>query len=148
MSKAPLHCRSFKFEADFVDSLRCIPMAVRRKLDLCGRKVKLQQWLSMPETERIEIFAWADSKEELRKLEQHLKPNSSEITIEPNQSWQNCEKIPKNLLISCQQIGENPPSLEQWRGLDELERFALVKLSHPGHEHRNLAAALREFLAR
>jgi hypothetical protein len=25
----------FKFESDFVDSLRCIPMVVRLKLDLC-----------------------------------------------------------------------------------------------------------------
>jgi hypothetical protein len=29
--------------------------------------------------------------------------------------------------------------------LDELERFALLKLSHPGHEHRNLPRALAEF---
>jgi hypothetical protein len=32
-----------------------------------------------------------------------------------------------------------------WQHLNELQRFALVKLSHPGHEHRNLPAALREF---
>jgi hypothetical protein len=32
-----------------------------------------------------------------------------------------------------------------WQQLNELQRFALVKLSHPGHEHRNLPAALREF---
>jgi hypothetical protein len=29
--------------------------------------------------------------------------------------------------------------------LNELQRFALVKLSHPGHEHRNLPRALAEF---
>ncbi|MFS6827342.1 nitrate reductase associated protein [Cyanobium sp. ATX-6F1] len=33
-----------------------------------------------------------------------------------------------------------------WAGLDELQRFVLVKLSQPGHEHRNLAHALAEFL--
>jgi hypothetical protein len=33
------HC--FDFEADFVGDLRCIPMAVRRKLDLVGVKLKL-----------------------------------------------------------------------------------------------------------
>ena len=32
-----------------------------------------------------------------------------------------------------------------WQQLNELQRFALVKLSHPGHEHRNLPAALRKF---
>jgi hypothetical protein len=34
---------------------------------------------------------------------------------------------------------------DAWSGLDELQRFALVKLSHPGHEHRNLPMALEEF---
>ena len=32
-----------------------------------------------------------------------------------------------------------------WQGLSELQRFALMKLSHPGHEHRNLPRALAEF---
>jgi len=32
-----------------------------------------------------------------------------------------------------------------WMALNELQRFALVKLSHPGHEHRNLPQALAEF---
>jgi len=31
----------FQFEADFVDSLRCIPMQVRFKLATCGIKLKL-----------------------------------------------------------------------------------------------------------
>jgi len=35
--------------------------------------------------------------------------------------------------------------VEDWARLDELQRFALVKLSHPGHEHRNLPRALQEF---
>lgn len=34
---------------------------------------------------------------------------------------------------------------EGWAELNELQRFALVKLSHPGHEHRNLPRALAEF---
>ncbi len=33
----------FQFEADFVASLRCIPIQVRYKLDTCGIKLKLVQ---------------------------------------------------------------------------------------------------------
>ena len=33
----------FGFEADFARDLRCIPMAVRRKLDLVGVKLGLPQ---------------------------------------------------------------------------------------------------------
>jgi hypothetical protein len=48
------------------------------------------------------------------------------------------------LAASCRQLGLSPRS-DGWTCLDELQRFALVKLSHPGHEHRNLARALQEF---
>ena len=34
----------FAFESDFVATLRCVPMAVRFKLDRCGIKLSLRQW--------------------------------------------------------------------------------------------------------
>lgn len=34
----------FKFEADFVDTLRCVPMIVRFKLDTVGIKLSLRAW--------------------------------------------------------------------------------------------------------
>jgi len=146
MSKTLIHCRTFHFEADFVTSLRCIPMAVRRKLDLCGCKVKLQQWLELSEFDRKEILMWSDYPEELVKLAQRLANCSSKMLIKHQETWQNTDQIPKDLSCSCIEIGIQIPSLEQWKALDELERFALVKLSHPGHEHRNLASALKELV--
>jgi len=146
MSKTLIHCRTFHFEADFVTSLRCIPMAVRRKLDLCGCKVKLQQWLELSEFDRKEILMWSDYPEELVKLAQRLANCSSKMLIKDQETWQNTDQIPKDLSCSCIEIGKQIPSLEQWKALDELERFALIKLSHPGHEHRNLASALTELV--
>lgn len=148
MSKTLIHCRTFHFEADFVTSLRCIPMAVRRKLDLCGCKVKLQQWLELSEFDRKEILMWSDYPEELGKLAQRLANCSSKMLIKDQETWQNTDQIPKGLSCSCIEIGKQIPSLEQWKALDELERFALVKLSHPGHEHRNLASALKELVTK
>ncbi len=148
MSKTLIHCRTFHFEADFVTSLRCIPMAVRRKLDLCGCKVKLQQWLELSEFDRKEILMWSDYPEELGKLAQRLANCSSKMLIKDQETWQNTDEIPKDLSCSCIEIGKQIPSLEQWKALDELERFALVKLSHPGHEHRNLASALKELVTK
>jgi hypothetical protein len=148
MSKTLIHCRTFHFEADFVTSLRCIPMAVRRKLDLCGCKVKLQQWLELSEFDRKEILMWSDYPEELVKLAQRLANCSSKMLIKDQETWQNTDQIPKDLSCSCIEIGKQIPSLEQWKALDELERFALVKLSHPGHEHRNLASALKELVTK
>lgn len=121
-------------------------MAVRRKLDLCGCKVKLQQWLELSEFDRKEILMWSDYPEELGKLAQRLANCSSKMLIKDQETWQNTDQIPKDLSCSCIEIGKQIPSLEQWKALDELERFALVKLSHPGHEHRNLASALKELV--
>ena len=39
------HC--FAFERDFVGTWRCIPLCVRRKLDLMGLKLKLSHWLEL-----------------------------------------------------------------------------------------------------
>jgi len=36
--------RKFKFEAEIYDSLNCLPMAARRKLDALGIKLHLAQW--------------------------------------------------------------------------------------------------------
>ena len=38
------HC--FAFEQDFIGTWRCIPLCVRRKLDLIGLKLKLNQMLT------------------------------------------------------------------------------------------------------
>jgi hypothetical protein len=48
------------------------------------------------------------------------------------------------VLASCAQL-DLAIRPQAWGELDELQRFALVKLSHPGHEHRNLPRALAEF---
>jgi hypothetical protein len=37
----------FAFENDFVDTFRCIPMIVRYKLDTCGIKLKLPEWVKL-----------------------------------------------------------------------------------------------------
>ena len=47
----------FAFESDFVASLRCIPMAVRLKLDLCGIKLTLRQWSRFTRSDREALIA-------------------------------------------------------------------------------------------
>jgi hypothetical protein len=146
------HRRIFAFEADFSGDLRCIPMAVRRKLDLAGVKLKLAHWHGLSEAERHDLLAWPDSPHELERLHSWLLARSAELpqgparAIDPLQTaaWLRGGAIPDVLLESCRQLGVNLRA-ERWSQLDELERFALVKLCHPGHEHRNLPRALEEF---
>jgi hypothetical protein len=144
------HC--FRFEADFVSDLRCIPMAVRRKLDLAGVKLKLSHWHHLADEERQRLLAWPDDATAVANLEGWLRQRTAAMAegaagrLEPADGtpWQQDETLPEVLLASCRELGVRLPP-EAWRNLDELQRFALVKLSHPGHEHRNLPRALVEF---
>ncbi|MFM2079739.1 MAG: hypothetical protein RLZZ124_106 [Cyanobacteriota bacterium] len=156
MDDSPLapHRRCFGFEADFVADLRCIPMAVRRKLDLAGVKLKLVHWHALEPAEREELLAWSDDPAAIEALRLWLLERSRQLPegparpLEPARScpWQQTTTTPEALLESCRQLGLRlRPGL--WGDLEELERFALVKLSHPGHEHRNLPRALRELNA-
>jgi hypothetical protein len=146
------HCRCFAFEADFTADLRCIPMAVRRKLDLAGVKLRLTHWNGLNETERQRLLAWADDPDALKAMRQWLLERTATMAegqakpLEPAMSepWQLTTTLPQVLADSCRQLGLAAPE-QAWSRLDELERFALVKLSHPGHEHRNLPRALAEF---
>jgi hypothetical protein len=54
----------FGFEAEFTADLRCIPMAVRRKLDLAGVKLKLVHWNGLTAAERQLLPITADANGE------------------------------------------------------------------------------------
>ena len=146
------HCRCFHFEADFTADLRCIPMAVRRKLDLAGVKLRLTHWNELHEAEREQLLAWRDDPAALEALRLWLLERTSAmadgraklLTPAVSEPWQLAMAPPQSLVDSCRQLGLTPPE-QAWSRLDELERFALVKLSHPGHEHRNLPRAMAEF---
>lgn len=149
---ASLASSCFGFEADFTADLRCIPMAVRRKLDLAGVKLKLQHWSELGEAERQELLAWGDEAAAIEALHQHLLARTASLSAgqakelpRPNgEPWQQADQLPDVLAASCAQLGLGVRA-GGWAELTELQRFALVKLSHPSHEHRNLPRALAEF---
>ena len=58
--------RCFAFEADFMGSWRCIPLCVRRKLDLSGIKLKLRHWLALDQRERQHWLDWWTGRTGLR----------------------------------------------------------------------------------
>ena len=147
-----LHSHSFDFEADFTSDLRCIPMAVRRKLDLAGVKLKLSHWGALAGPERQRLLQWPDHSQAIEQLRQWLLERTAAMAdgqakllpAAVTDDWQQAEQLPALLEASCRQL-QLPLPNTAWQELNELQRFALVKLSHPGHEHRNLPAALREF---
>jgi hypothetical protein len=144
----------FKFEEDFVeDNVRCIPMIVRFKLDACGIKLKLTEWSKMSTEQRMVLAELqcesstdvAAYREYLRQLIKSItKQNATDLTIDQNPQWAQLSEIPAILIEKVTEFNLSL-SLSQWKGLDTLQRFALLKLSAASHENRNFPKAMREF---
>lgn len=142
----------FEFEADFVDSLRCIPMQVRCKLDTCGIKLKLSDWshLTKADREALVELPWS-TESEIQAYREYLQnlilqrsgTSAAELPIEPHPAWLDTN-IPINLQEKAKEFGVTLSS-QQWAELTPLQRFALIKLSRPSHENQNFPKALQEF---
>lgn len=143
----------FQFEKDFIDSLRCIPMQVRMKLDTCGIKLKLSHWHQFNQQERqllVEMPASTTEqsqayREYLQNLVTHYTGHpASKLTIDPNPAWLNRTMIPEDVQKKAQEF-DISVTLDQWQSLTPAQRFALIKLSRSSHENRNFLPALKEF---
>jgi hypothetical protein len=144
----------FKFESDFVASLRCIPMVVRFKLDSCGIKLKLEQWFRFTEGDRQQLVQRpceaaqdiAAYREYVSGLVlQYTQVSASQLPIEDHPAWLNGLNIPDSVQAKADSLGAHF-NLEQWQALEPLQRFALIKLSRSSHENRNFLPALQEFV--
>ncbi len=143
----------FGFEADFVASLRCIPMQVRFKLDACGVKLKLHQWATFSQNERLTLARLrCTSDRECTVYREFLCGLVAERTgeaasllpLDPAPPWADTAIVPPEVRDRARDRGIDIAQV-QWCGLSDLQRFALVKLVRSHHEHRNFDAALREF---
>jgi hypothetical protein len=143
----------FEFEADFVDSLRCIPMQVRYKLDNCGIKLRLSDWNQMTLVERATLAELpCTTQPEIQAYQEYLQQliinrtgaPAAKLPIESNPPWLDSSNVPSILQEKAQEIGVNLTS-EKWFNLTSLQRFALIKLSRSSHENRNFPKAIAEF---
>jgi hypothetical protein len=143
----------FNFEADFVDSLRCIPMIVRLKLDTCGVKLKLAEWNHFTQVEcqqlvdlPCEEVAMVNSYREYvsQLIFQHTGNAASLLAIDPQPPWLNDREIPLSITTKATEENTNI-TIQQWFQLSPLQRFALIKLTRSQHENNNFLPALAEF---
>ena len=143
----------FEFEQDFVESLHCIPMVVRYKLDTCGVKLKLEHWNKFSQDARQqlvqnpiitpeEIMAYRSLLYEL--AEQYTDIPLKDLPIDDHPPWLETTELPDVVQQKAENMGVNI-TLKQWQNLTPLQRFALLKLSLSSHENKNFLPALREF---
>ncbi|MCL6433325.1 MAG: nitrate reductase associated protein [Leptolyngbyaceae cyanobacterium HOT.MB2.61] len=143
----------FQFESDFVETLRCIPMQVRLKLDTCGVKLKLAQWNHFPQEDRQQLVEMpCESEPEIQAYQEFLHrlvqertgTEAVDLPIDPHPPWLDATTIPASVLEKAEEVN-TAIAPEQWAALSPLQRFALIKLSRSGHENSNFLPALKEF---
>lgn len=144
----------FAFEADFVSTLRCVPMAVRFKLDACGVKLTLRQWsrftfedredlLRAPCETAAEIETYRTALVDLVALRsgEWAKP----LAIAPCGQWEIVDQPARVVTDYAVSLRVKPPGRAQWRALTRLQRFVLIKLTRDSHDNVNFLPAMVEF---
>ncbi|UFH55053.1 nitrate reductase associated protein [Spirosoma sp. KNUC1025] len=145
----------FNFEHDFVESLRCIPMIVRYKLDTCGIKLKLQEWVKLTVADKARLANQACyTLAEINKyrldlitlIQVRCQHRVSELS-DVDAAWDVLSQVPDEVQQKALEWECSPLTIQQWLQLNILQRFALVKLSRSGHEGKNFPRAIQEFFS-
>ena len=143
----------FDFESDFVESLRCIPMIVRYKLDSCGIKLKLPEWVKISVEEKNQLaFLPCYLRSEVDLYGEFVKMlvwkyanQEASLLTSVDDYWNSLTGVPEEVQTKATEYNCPVLSQKQWIELNTLQRFALVKLSRSGHEGKNFPRAMREF---
>ena len=127
--------RRFDFESEEYATLELVPMSVRRKLDLAGVKLHLNQWQALSRAERLVVCHFpADSSEEREVLAAFLaeavkRRGCGELSTMPPapDTAADANHMPSEV---ARLISEWELDGESWsRRFDPDERYALAKLT-------------------
>ena len=121
--------RRFAFEGTTNETLEYMPLDVRRKLDLAGRKLGLAAWQALSLEDRRALC----EADELADLVDRLAPGTP--SIPPSAPWREPEaatSVPRRAGFPA----------ERWPALDDAARYALWKVS----DTTKLAAAVAELV--
>lgn len=140
----------FQFERDFQNDLRCIPMVIRHRLDLCGIKMSLKEWVKLGPEQRAELLTHTDDEPGrfadavIERIERRMGEPPARCPIEADPPWAYVGRIPEEVVAKATAEGVSLTP-QQWAGLLPLQRFALYKLARSSHKNENFIPACREF---
>jgi hypothetical protein len=141
--------RRFQFEGDIHQSLDCVPLTVRRRLDLAGLKISLAGWQTLTRGERLALCHLPTENEAdiavYREVMQQFC-DARGVALKPlpdaDRVWNAAEPpAPLRTRLDELAVALAPAA---WRALDEESRYALCKLADPQREPAKLQAALIE----
>lgn len=142
----------FGFEIDYSDDLRFIPIGMRYRLDLAGLKVGLEAWLLIPVPERFCLLGMPMANEsEIAAFRERLMRSMADrlptsIACADPAEWAIGLPPPQSVREACESAGM-PLEDALWVRLQDLQRYALKKLSLSSRQPEAFGKALREFSA-
>jgi hypothetical protein len=144
--------KPFAFEGEVHESLSCVPLTVRRKLDVAGLKISLEGWQTLTREERLALCHLPiDSDAEVAVYQEVMRGFCARhaVPLKPltevrdqGRSW-NTDDVPVAVTTRLREVGGDLP-VAGWRALDEESRYALLKLADPKQAVAKFRAALAE----
>jgi hypothetical protein len=144
--------KPFAFEGEVHQSLSCVPLTVRRKLDVAGLKISLDGWQTLTREERLALCHLpVDSDDELAVYREVMRGFCARhaVSLTPltevrdhGRAW-NADDIPAPVIARLRALGGELPAAA-WRALDEDSRYALLKLADPKQAAAKFQAVLAE----
>ncbi len=144
--------RKFSFEGNVHQTLECVPLTVRRKLDLAELKISLRGWQALSMAERMALCHLpVDSAEEVQVYRDVLAGFAARgaTPLEPLGD--------PGVGLRPWNVGEPPAlvrdrlaqmsialSTDTWAALDEESRYALLKMANPKRAPEKLRAVAVE----
>jgi hypothetical protein len=114
----------------------------------------LKQWNRFALEEREQMVAQrcetADEVDDygryvMRVIEQRTSEPAQLLERDDGAEWNAADSVPRRVVDYSVERGVAPPTAAQWAGLSPLQRFAIYKLTRPGHTNENFVPAMREF---
>ena len=145
--------KRFGFETELYETLSCLPLAARHRLDTIGIKVHIKQWLAFDRNERLAICAApADTEAELEALSEFVvnliaeRCGEEPTFLPPDQRIQaiSLSRLPAYIAAQAGTLGYALDD-ERWETLDSDQRYALLKFGGDDRRRHKFAAAMREF---
>jgi hypothetical protein len=126
--------RRFDFEKELYETLDLIPLSVRRKLDLAGVKLHLNQWQALSRVERLVVCHFpAGSPEERGVLGAFLRETVKRCAGTDVATMKSAApddgQVPPDVARLVAELGLPE---KHWSLLDPDERFALAKMARGG----------------
>jgi hypothetical protein len=143
--------RRFVFEGEVHEALDCVPLAVRRKLDLAGLKISLAGWQALSHAERLALCNLpVDTSEDLGIYVEVLQGFAARAGVPlsplPEAPVDRITWSPGGVRARLQARleGHAVPDEEALGRLTDEERYSLFKLADPRREPAKLLLLLRE----